>query len=184
MMKKVSKVIILLAVVTAFSFAGNKAVFAGKLGTKKPFKYKKGDMVKEFKLVDGISKAMVSFEKDIKGSAKVIALTFMTTSCSACKAEMTLVSDLTNRYGEEDFKAYAIAVDLNGDKTVPGYDENFGFNVTYLLDPDFTIPHQFGFTYTPSMVIIDGTGKVIFLKGGYSPSSDPDKIIKVVKGAL
>jgi thiol-disulfide isomerase/thioredoxin len=186
-MKKYSKISILLVMSLLLSLAGMS--FAEEAKTKKegekkkPVKAKKlkvGDSITEFSLPDGISKGSVSFDKDIKGSGKAIAITFMTTACSACKAELNLLSDLANKYGD-DFKIYAISVDLNGEKSIPAYDSAFGFNVRYLLDPDFSIPQRFGFTYTPSLVIAGKDGKITFLKGGYSPSSDPDVIIKAVK---
>ena len=156
---------------------------AAKKKPKKPLKYKAGAAVKDFKLKDGITKAEISFENDIKGKAKVTALTFMTTACSACQAEIKLLSDLADKYGD-DLAVWSVIVDVNGEKTVPAYDEKYGLNVRYLLDPDFSIPNKFGFTYTPSLAIMDKTGKVIYLKGGYSPNLDPENIIKAVKDAL
>jgi len=185
-MKKFSKITLLLVVILMFaslSFA-EEAVKADPAAAAAavPKKLKVGDVVTEFKLPDGISKADVTFNNDIKGKSKVIAISFMTTACSACKGEMNLLSDLANKYGD-DFKAYAISVDLNGEKTIPAYDSTFGFNLRYMLDPDFKIAQMFGFTYTPGLVLADGSGKILYLQGGYT-SSEADEIIKLVKDIL
>ncbi len=178
-MKRASKLTILMVLAMVFAFA----TVSIAADAKAPKLLKEGDQIPDFSLPDGVSSAQVSFNNDIKGKSKVIAISFMTTSCSACKAEMNLLSDLANKFGD-DFTAYAVAVDINGDKSVPAYDKTFGFNVRYLLDPEFTIPQKFGFTYTPSLVIASKEGKVLFMKGGYSPSTDPDTIIQAVKDAL
>lgn len=186
-MKRLSKLSVLIVALmilcfSAVSFAADaKAPAVAAPAVVKQLKV--GDTITDFKLPDAISKASVSFDKDIKGKSKVIAISFMTTSCTACKAEMGLLSDLVNKFGD-DFKAYAVSVDINGEKTVPAYDKTFGFSVKYLLDPDFATPQKFGFSYTPSLVIASKDGKILYLKGGYSPSSDPDEIINAVKSAL
>jgi peroxiredoxin len=183
-MKRFPKVIILFVVVMILSFVA--VSFAGeakkKAAPKKPKKLKVGDTIMDFSLPDGISKSIVSFQNDIKGKGKVILISFMTTACSACKAEITLLSDLANKYGE-DVRTYAISVDLNGEKSIPAYDKTFGFNIKYLLDPEFSIPQVFGFSYTPGLIIANSTGKIIFLKGGYVASA-AEEIIQIVKDNL
>jgi peroxiredoxin len=197
-MKKFSKITVLLVVMMVISFVtvavAADAPAAKKEGAKaakkeepkkkpKPKPLAVGDMVTDFTLPVGLSPdKSISFLKDIKGKAKATALVFMTTSCSACKAELTFMGDLTGKFGD-DFKVYAISVDLNGAKTIPDYDSVYAFNVTYLLDPDFSVPHKFGFTYTPSMAIVDITGKVIYVAGGFSTAAN-DGIIKAIKSAL
>ncbi|MFC1855426.1 TlpA family protein disulfide reductase [Thermodesulfobacteriota bacterium] len=141
-----------------------------------------GDNMTEFTLQDGITRAAVSFNKDILEGAKITALLFMATSDSASKNALNLLDDLANKYGD-DFKAYAIVVDTLGTKTVPTYDALFGFNARYLLDPDYMIPHRFGFTYVPSLALIDQNGQIFFLKGGFV-QRDADQIIKAVKDGL
>jgi len=174
------KIRLLVVAVLVVCFAA-VSVFAAEAPA--PKKLKAGDVITDFTLPDGLTKTPVAFSKDIKGKSKIIAISFMTTSCSGCKAEQGLLSDLANKYGD-DFKVYSVSVDLNGEKNIAIYDKAFGFNVKYLLDPDFKIPQMFGFTYTPSLVIADKEGKIIFMKGGYTASEDADELIKVVKEAV
>jgi len=185
-MKRLLKNSVLLAVVlvfcfTALSFAAEAAPAAAPAKPAAPKFLKVGDAMGDFTLPDGLGKGQVSFNNDIKGKSKIAIITFMTTACSACKAELNLLNDLANKYAD-DLKVYAIAVDLNGDKSVPNYDKTFGFNVRYMLDPDFKVPQTLGFTYTPSLVLIKD-GKILFTKGGYAVA-DSDAIVAAVKDAI
>ena len=142
-----------------------------------------GDEITNFALPDGITGAKVSYNTDIKGKSKVFILSFMTTTCMACKKEMTLLSSLANEYSA-DLKVYAISVDFNGEKTVPEYDKAYGFKVArYMLDPDFKVPHLFGFSFTPSLVVATGDGKIVYMKGGFV-DDDTDEVSEAVKDAL
>jgi len=143
---------------------------------------KKGDTVPDFSLPDGLTGKTVYFDADIKDKSPLIALVFMSTTCSACKAELTMLSYLANDY-EDDFVVYAVSIDLNGSKTVPHYNKTFGFNVNYLLDPDFNLPRKFGFTFTPAFILLKGDGRILYSKDGYDKSYEKE-ITSVIKKAL
>lgn len=142
-----------------------------------------GDTVADFALPDGLNGAPVKFSSDILGQAdKLIALVFMNTSCSACQAEVSLMSRLAEKYGDK-FKVYVIAVDMRGAQLVKGYDASYKYNVQYLLDPEFTIPPLFGFNYTPAMVLINKKGEILYKKGGYDRNTT-DELVDEIKSHL
>jgi thioredoxin-related protein len=76
-----------------------------------------------------------------------------------------------------------IAVDIRGEKLVKSYSEHYKYNVDYLLDPRFTIPPVYGFNYTPALVLLDKSGKVVYKKGGYSPT-EADALIQTIQELL
>jgi len=142
---------------------------------------KVGDTITNFSLPDGITGEKVTYKKDILNKSKLIVFAFVTTTCSACQSEMTLLSKLANE--NEDLKLYAICVDINGKSTVPLYNKNFGFKARYMLDPDFIIPQKFGFTFTPSLIVATGEGEILFTKGGYSEEAG-EEVTEVIEDAL
>jgi len=129
-----------------------------------------GDMVPDFtlKTLDGKE---ISFSKDIKGKHDVTFIIFMTTSCSACQAEVSAVNDIVQKYGDK-VGLYCIAVDLRGAETVKPYADTYKYMATYLLDPKFSVPRMFGFAYTPSVILVDKEGRIVFKKGGYMPGDE------------
>jgi thiol-disulfide isomerase/thioredoxin len=145
--------------------------------------YEVGEQAPDFKLNDGITGAPVEFSKDILGKGDaLIALTFMNTTCSACQAEVSLLSRLAGMH-EGKLKVYLIAVDMRGQKLVKSYNENYKYNVSYLLDPRFSLPPSYGFGYTPALVLLDKDGKILYKKGGYYPK-DADALIKTIEDLL
>ena len=142
-----------------------------------------GDKVEEFSLVNGLTKKKMSFHHDIMGKSKVTAIIFANTSCGACRKEISTLSSLSSQ--RPDFTTYAILVDMQGGEMIEEFHKRFNFNVTYLLDPDFTLPPTYGFYFTPSLILVDKDGKIIFKKGGYDIKKDEkaisDKIDELFK---
>jgi len=127
-----------------------------------------GQPVPEFAL-PGLDGAPVSFKGAIRGKAPLTVFLFMTTACSACYDELKEIHDFVGRYPGK-VEVWAVAVDLRGAQTVGPYQKANAFRVKYLIDPKFSLPRTFGFTYTPSLAILDARGVVLHKKGGYSPS--------------
>ena len=142
-----------------------------------------GDIITDFTLSDGIvSGKTISFDKDIKGKSKVIVIIFMTTACSACKGEMEVLNKVANT-NPENLRLYAVSVDLEGDKTVPIYNDKYHYKTRYMLDPDFTIPQNFGFIYTPGLLVANSEGKILFMQGGFT-IEDSNAITNELSNAL
>lgn len=127
--------------------------------------YEVGEKAPSFALPDGLTGDTVKLKDILNSGADLIALAFANTTCSACRAELTLLSSLAKTH--QNLKVYMIAVDMRGEKLVKAYDANFHYKVQYLLDPAFTMPPVFGFTYTPALVLLDNDGNILFKKGGY-----------------
>ncbi len=135
-----------------------------------------GQAVPDFSL-SGLDGAAVSFRTNIRGKAPLTILFFMTTACSACFEEIEEISEFAGRNpGRVD--VWCVAVDLRGAQTVVPYAKANKFRVNYLIDPKFSLPRAFGFSYTPSLAILDSRGVVLHKKGGYSPSENLSDLIR------
>ena len=175
------KIILVLAVMLVAVF-GSALIANAEEAAPKPKPADVGDKVPNFEL-PGLDGANLSFDKDIKGKNDAAFLIFMTSACSACQAEVSAVNDIKVKY-KDKVGIYAIMVDIRGIDTVKPYTVTYKYDATYLLDPKFTVPRLFGFNYTPSILLIDKDGKIVFKKGGYTPGDEEmlqDKVVGMVK---
>ncbi len=142
-----------------------------------------GDTVPDF-TYPTVAGDTVSFDKDIKGKKSYAVLVFMTTACSACQAEIEDMTDLMRKHSDKlDF--YAVAVDIRGEAAVKSYLTAYRYKAPFLLDPKFTLPKMFGFTYTPASVLIDKGGKIVYMLGGRPMSGNvmtmEEKVLSLLK---
>ena len=141
-----------------------------------------GSEISDFTLADGLTGETVTFSKHIKGKTKYTAIIFANSSCGACRKELATLSKLSE--SSEDFKTYVILVDMKGAEIIKAFSTQFNYNVTYLLDPDFSVPPLYGFYFTPSLIIIDDKGVITYKKGGYNINQDEEIISKKVNELL
>ncbi len=135
-----------------------------------------GQPVPEFSLA-GLDGQTVSFRKDIRGKAPLTVIFFMTTACSACFDEIREIHEFASKHPAK-LEAWAVAVDLRGAQTVGPYQQSNRFRVKYLLDPKFSLPRVFGFTYTPSLVVVDANGVILHKKRGSAPNERVSEILR------
>ncbi|MCL5884777.1 MAG: TlpA family protein disulfide reductase [Deltaproteobacteria bacterium] len=174
---------IVIGVLSMFVLAlAGVSLAANEKPVAKPKPLDVGDAVSDFSL-PGLDGKSVSFYKDIKGKKDLAVIMFMTTACSACQGEIAAINDMLGKLGEK-VGLYAVAVDIRGVDTVKPYAETYRYKATYLLDPKFSLPRAFGFSYTPSVAMIDKGGKLLFKKGGYAPGDEDmlqEKIMSYLK---
>lgn len=107
---------------------------------------------------------------------------FMTTACSACQGELSAFVNLQMEMPDR-FDIVSISMDIMGAPAVNAYEAKFKYGVSYLLDSDFVLPPRFNFPYTPSCFIVDKSGKIVYLKGGFMSSrwaKMKNKIVAVI----
>lgn len=167
-------VMIVLGVWAVAAFAAEPAAKPKVLGP--------GDKMENFTLTDGLAGSKVSLEKDFLGKSKLLAVSFMNTSCTACNAEIRLLSQLADKH--PDLKVVAVAVDARGEAVVKSYNEHKKWNVTYVLDPEYTQPPKYGFNYTPALVLADKSGKILMVKGGFNPITEADELAASIESKL
>ena len=122
-----------------------------------------GDVAPEFSLPNLSTDKMESL-KDYLG--KPIVLFFIQSACYSCLQEAKAMKDVKAKYGNK-LNIIAVGVDLLGKPMLVSWAAHNKLNYPVLLDPIFSVPEKYGFSYTPSMVIIDKNGKVAFIHAGY-----------------
>jgi len=140
-----------------------------------------GDMIPEFSLPTLDGKTVTS--KDISGGKPISVVIFMSTACSACQAEIAAVDQILGKYGDM-VDMFLVSVDIRGADTVKPYSETYKYKATYLLDTKFTVPRKFGFSATPSVVVVDKSGKILLKKAGYQVGDEEaiqEAVIKFAK---
>ena len=125
-----------------------------------------GDKAPTIVLPDVTTGQSVDVTEHLKGAPG--AIVFMQTSCSACRREMKALKSIVATY--PDFKVVAVSVDGSGPDRVVRYREKHELAFLFVHDPDYVTPETFGFSYTPSLVLVTREGLVDELKGGFRPS--------------
>ena len=120
-----------------------------------------GDTVKALPVPD-LDGNPVDLLKEIKDKA---VISIMNTSCSACQAELRFLDDLMQ---DLDGQLLIVSVDMTAARLGFYLEKNMIKNGTMYHDPIFSIGPMFGFSYTPAMIVIDKSGKVLWMSGGWN----------------
>ena len=121
-----------------------------------------GDTVAPWTGQDIANNAKVSSDS-LKG--KRYAMVFVNASCAACRGEL---SDLV-KMKFTNMPIFVVAVDAKPDRALTIYKDLLKIPYPVVEDSKQVISGLFDFYYTPASVIVDGSGKVEFRFGGYSP---------------
>ncbi len=124
-----------------------------------------GDPAPEFSLPNLSTDKMESL-KDYLG--KPIVLFFIQSACYSCLQEAKALQGLKEKYADR-INIIAVGVDLLGKPMLVSWAAHNNINYPILLDPIFSVPEKYGFSFTPSSVIIDKDGKIAFIHAGYRP---------------
>jgi len=135
--------------------------------------YQVGDTITQFTLKGIDKKSTISFDDDIKGKSKAIAIIFFTATCSSCKEEISFLSNLANSSGD-DLKVYAVKESFSTKLEHLTPSKPLLNNINYIEDKDFTLMVRFGFKYAPSLALADSSGKITFFKSGYSTTDNTE----------
>ena len=146
---------------------------------------KVGDRAPSFKLEDLEGK---SFDLDVEKGNKVYLLVFWSIFCEPCKAEMPLVQRLYERYRDKGLEVLAIAMD--GEpmrKSIQGLVKQQGYTFRVFIDklaPDesFVVADPYGVAGTPTLYIVDRTGKITFAEVGRTPKEVLEDAIRKALG--
>jgi cytochrome c biogenesis protein CcmG, thiol:disulfide interchange protein DsbE len=123
-----------------------------------------GDQAPSFSLPNLATDKMESLS-DYLG--KPIILFFIQSACYSCLQEAKALKTLKQKY--PGLEVLAVGVDLLGKPMLVSWAAHNDINYPVLLDPIFSVPEKYGFSFTPSSVIIDQEGKIVFIHAGYRP---------------
>ena len=134
-----------------------------------------GDKAPEFSLPN-LSTDKMEHLKDYFG--KPIVLFFIQSACYSCLQEAKALQELKANYGEK-VNVIAVGVDLLGKPMLVSWAAHNNINYPVLLDPIFSVPEKYGFSFTSSSVIIDKDGFISFIHAGFRPAD-----INLIEGKI
>ena len=126
---------------------------------------KLGDKAPDFSLPNLNTDKMEGL-KDYLGKPTI--LFFIQSACYSCLQEAKAFQKIKDDY-KERVNVVAVGVDLLGKKMLVTWASHNNITYPVLLDPIFSVPDKYGFSYTPSSVIIDKDGKIVFIHAGFKP---------------
>ena len=141
---------------------------------------KLGDKAPDFSLPNLNTDKMEGL-KDYLGKPTI--LFFIQSACYSCLQEAKAFQEMKDRY-KDKINIVAVGVDLLGKPMLVTWASHNNITYPVLLDPIFSVPEKYGFSYTPSSVIIDKDGKIVFIHAGFRPDDVKyfeDKIKELLK---
>ncbi len=126
---------------------------------------KLGDKAPDFSLPNLNTDKMEGL-KDYLGKPTI--LFFIQSACYSCLQEAKAFQKIKDTY-KDRVNIVAVGVDLLGKKMLVTWASHNNITYPVLLDPIFSVPDKYGFSYTPSSVIIDQEGKIVFIHAGFKP---------------
>lgn len=124
-----------------------------------------GDKAPDFSLPNLNTDKMEGL-KDYLGKPTI--LFFIQSACYSCLQEAKAFQEMKDKY-KEKINVVAVGVDLLGKPMLVTWASHNNIKYPVLLDPIFSVPEKYGFSYTPSSVIIDKDGKIAFIHAGFRP---------------
>ena len=124
-----------------------------------------GDKAPDFSLPNLNTDKMEGL-KDYLGKPTI--LFFIQSACYSCLQEAKAFQEMKDRY-KDKINIVAVGVDLLGKPMLVTWASHNNITYPVLLDPIFSVPEKYGFSYTPSSVIIDKDGKIAFIHAGFRP---------------
>lgn len=129
--------------------------------------------------------------KDLKGrtvdtatlnnAGKPMIISFFAGWCKPCKRELNAINEVYDDWRDETgVKLIAISIDKAQDasKVKPFVDAE-GWDYEILLDPNSDFMRTMGIQQIPHLLIIDGNGKVVESRSGYTDGSEGHIITKL-----
>ncbi len=119
--------------------------------------------------------------KTLNNEGKPFVISFFATWCKPCNRELTAIAEQYADWQEETgMKVIAISIDQaqNINKVKPLVDQN-GWEYEVLLDPNSDFRRALGIQMIPHLLIVDGAGKIVESRSGYTDGAETHVIEKI-----
>lgn len=119
--------------------------------------------------------------QDLDNDGKPCIIDFFATWCKPCNRELSAIADVYDEWQEETgVKLYAVSIDKaqNTNKVKPLVDQH-GWEYDVLLDPNSDFLRALGGTSIPYVIIVDGSGQIVYKHSGYTEGAEQEIIDKV-----
>ena len=117
----------------------------------------------------------------LSNNGKPIIIDFFATWCKPCNRELTAISEVYDEWVEETgVKLITVSIDeaQNINKVKPLVD-NHGWTYEVLLDPNSDLKRALGIQMIPYVLIVDGSGNIVYKHNGYTEGAEEELIEKV-----
>ena len=117
----------------------------------------------------------------LSNNGKPFIISFFATWCKPCNRELKAIHEHYEEWQDETgVKVYAVSIDQaqNIDKVKPLVDAA-GWDYEVLLDPNSDFKRALGVNMIPHVFIVDGTGKIVDQRSGYTEGGEEHLIEKV-----
>ena len=117
----------------------------------------------------------------LSNDGKPFIISFFASWCKPCNRELSNIAEVYEDWQEETgVKLYAISIDeaQNAQKVKPFVD-NHNWEYEVILDPNSDFRRALGVAMIPHVFIIDGNGKIVESRSGYTEGSEGHLIEKV-----
>jgi thiol-disulfide isomerase/thioredoxin len=163
----VLKILVPVAVIGALAGAGLFALsrLAQDPGNGESIAIVAGATLPDFELqkLDGTQS---KFSDLAASGTKVVMVNFWATWCESCVIEMPSIVELRRSFKAKGFEVVAVNVDENPAAVVPKAVRQLGIDFPVYIDPGTNLADLFDVHAIPLTVIIDRTGKVLFVESG------------------
>lgn len=117
----------------------------------------------------------------LSNDGKPFVISFFATWCKPCNRELSAIAEVYEEWQEETgMKLFAISVDQaqNVNKVKPLVDAN-EWEYDVLLDTNSDLLRALGIQLIPHVLIVDGDGKIVESRSGYTEGSEQHIIEKI-----
>lgn len=117
----------------------------------------------------------------LSNGGKPMVISFFASWCKPCKRELAAIHEVYPDWVEETgVKLIAISTDKAQEAAkVKSYVDSEGWEYEVLLDPNSDFLRAMGIQQIPHLLIIDGQGKVVESRSGYTDGSESHVIEKL-----
>ena len=117
----------------------------------------------------------------LSNDGKPFIISFFALWCKPCQRELKAIAEVYDEWQKETgVKLYAVSIDeaQNIHRVKPLVDQN-EWEYEVLLDPNSDFKRALGVTMIPAVFIVDGNGKIVDSRNGYTDGSENHLIEKV-----